>query len=172
MDVWIDGLIDRFLWICVIYVYFFVMFCKSEPPSMDRMDVKLQEGPIFCKTMVKWHEMTELWYPDTRAPHLPASSKWPFDSQNWSHLSHEQVTYGSKRGGFGEPGDFSHFFYRFFPNRLLAFLILFLVEDSEVDIHWWVVSPKVDPWSRSIPQWMMEKTLGRKRWERRWSVVS
>ena len=37
--------------------------------------------------------------------HLPASSKWPFDSPNGGHLSPEKVTaVGPKRGHFEEPG--------------------------------------------------------------------
>ena len=36
--------------------------------------------------------------------HTPASSKWPFDAPNEGHLSHQKVTYRSKRGHFEEPG--------------------------------------------------------------------
>ena len=35
---------------------------------------------------------------------LPASSKWPFDTPNEGHSSHEKVTYRSKRGHFEKPG--------------------------------------------------------------------
>ena len=40
----------------------------------------------------------------TNRIHVPASSKWPFDSPNGGHLSPVKVTYGSKRGHFEEAG--------------------------------------------------------------------
>ena len=48
-----------------------------------------------------------VWSKSTNRLQLPASSKWPFDSQNGGRIfSPEKFTCGSRRGHFEEPGDY------------------------------------------------------------------
>ena len=75
----------------------------------------------------------------------PASSKWPFDSQNGGHLSPEKVTYGSKRGHFQEPGIFqsvewvvsTHSVSSLAPNHTTVFCCFQFCRARKQGI-WWV----------------------------------
>ena len=62
----------------------------------------------FCQSqdwwIDNWPSFENLAATKSWKKHTPASSKWPFDAPNEGHLSHQKVTYRSKRGHFEEPG--------------------------------------------------------------------